>query len=174
LRFDPFSATLISSAMSFPLVPPTNPPAAPGSLPFSPEVDAAITAAIDRDRLKILEIAYYVAGVMTILGVSFLLIHFTVFLFFGLNPQIFTHQTGPSGRQGEPPPPGLFLVLAGVIGIIILLGWTFGAVQIYAGRCMKNRQHPLLITIIAGLECIFIPWGTALGVFTFMVLNLSG
>ncbi|MCE0497640.1 MAG: hypothetical protein LV481_06820 [Methylacidiphilales bacterium] len=157
--------------MSFPLVPPVNPASAEGGSRLSPEVEAAITAGIDRDRLKILEIAYYIAGVMTIVGVSFLLIHFTIFLLLGLHPQIFAHQTGADGHQGNPPPPGLFLGLAGVIAIIILLGWIFGAFQIYAGHCMKKRRHLLLVMIVAGFECVFIPWGTALGVFTFIVLN---
>ena len=157
--------------MSFPRVPPTNPTPVQGTTQLSPEVEAAITDGIDRDRLKILEIAYYIAGVMTIVGVSFLLIHFTIFLILGIHPQIFAHQSGANGHQGEPPPPGLFLGLAGVIAVIIFLGWIFGAFQIYAGRCMKKRQHLLLVMIVAGFECVFIPWGTAWGVFTFIVLN---
>jgi len=139
--------------------------------PFSPEINAAVDAALTRDRLKLLEIGYYIAGVLTIVGVSFLLIHFTLFLTLGLNPHIFDHTKGSNGHPAAPPPPGLFLVFAGVIGFIILFGWTFGSLQIYAGRCIRHRCHPLFILIIAGVECLFIPWGTFLGVCTFLVME---
>jgi len=147
-----------------------NDPALPPT-PLSPEIAAAVEAALTRDRLRLMEIGYYIAGVLTIVGVSFLLIHFTLFLCLGLNPHIFEHTTGSNGRQAAPPPPGLFLILAGAVGFIILFGWTFGALQIYAGRCIKHRCHRLLILIVAGVECIFIPWGTFLGVCTFLVLE---
>ena len=148
---------------------PTSPPP-----PLSPEIAAAVDAAVTRDRLRLLEIGYYIAGVLTIFGISFLLIHFTLFLLLGLNPHLFDHTTGSNGHQAAPPPPGLFLVFAGVIGFIILFGWTFGALQIYAGRCLRHRRHRLLILIVAGVECIFIPWGTFLGVCTFLIMERPG
>jgi hypothetical protein len=143
-------------------------------IPVSPEIAAAVEAAVSRDRLRLLEIAYYIAGGLTIFGISFLLIHFFLFLFLGLNPHLFDHTTSSNGHPAAPPPPGLFLILAGVVGLIILLGWTFGALQIYAGRCLKHRHNSLLILIVAGIECIFIPWGTFLGVCTFMIMQRPG
>jgi len=150
-----------------------NAPALPPA-PVSPEIATAVDAALTRDRLRLMEIGYYIAGVLTIVGVSFLLIHFTLFLFLGLNPHLFDHTTGSNGRQAAPPPPGLFLVFAGVIGFIILFGWTFGGLQIYTGRCIRHRCHRLLILIVAGVECIFIPWGTFLGICTFLTMEKPG
>jgi hypothetical protein len=65
----------------------------------------------------------------------------------------------------------IFRIFAGVIGVIILLGWTFGALTIYAGRCVQLRRHRLFILIMGGLNCALIPWGTLLGVATFMLLQ---
>ena len=62
-------------------------------------------------------------------------------------------------------------VLAGVIGVIILLGWTFGALTIYAGRCVQKRKHRAFIYVMAGLNCPLIPWGTLLGVATFILMQ---
>ncbi len=136
---------------------------------------AAVDAAIGKDRLRLLEIAYYIAGTVTIFFVSFLLIHFSIFLFMGLNPQFFDHAVGANDHQATPPPPpAFFLVGANVIGLIILLGWTFGGLQIYAGRCLKHRRNSLLILIVASVECLFIPWGTFLGVSTFMIMQRPG
>jgi len=58
-----------------------------------------------------------------------------------------------------------------VIGVIILLGWTFGALTIYAGRCVQKRKHRVLIYVMAGLNCVLIPWGTLLGIATFVLLQ---
>ena len=135
----------------------------------SPEVQAAVQAARDTDHLRILEFVYYIAGAMTALFSCILLIHFTMFLVFGLNPQMFAHSA--HGQVNQPPPAAFFLCAAAIVGCIILLGWTFGAFQIYAGRCIRNRRQLLLVMIVAGLECVFVPWGTTLGVFTFLVLN---
>ncbi|MDP9099685.1 MAG: hypothetical protein M3N48_11950 [Verrucomicrobiota bacterium] len=65
----------------------------------------------------------------------------------------------------------MFRIFAAVIGFIILLGWSFGALTIYAGRCVQNRTHRLFIFIMAGFNCALIPWGTLLGIATFMVLQ---
>jgi hypothetical protein len=65
----------------------------------------------------------------------------------------------------------MFRIFAAVIGVIILLGWTFGALTTYAGCCVQKRTHRLFILIMAGLNCVLIPWGTLLGVATFTILQ---
>ena len=136
---------------------------------YSPEFHAAVQSVRDADNLKILEIGYYIAGGMTAFFSCIFLIHFTMFLVLGLNPQFFTHAN--HNQSNQPPPPAFFLAGAGIIGLFILFGWTFGALQVYAGRCLRHRRSWLFIQIIAGIECAYLPWGTAIGVFTFIVLN---
>ena len=133
--------------------------------------DPAIQAALDAEHLRLLKIVYYIAGAVTAAFSCIFIIHFVMFLGVGLNPQIFANQTSSTGKHADAPPPALFLGFAFVIGFVILLGWIFGALQIFAGRCLGRREHLPFVTVIAALECLFIPWGTALGVFTFMVLN---
>ena len=60
--------------------------------------------------------------------------------------------------------------MAGVMSGMMLLGWTFGVLTLYAGRCVQKRRNKTLIYIMAALNCMFIPYGTLLGVFTFIVL----
>ena len=43
----------------------------------------------------------------------------------------------------------MFRIFAGLIGLIILLGWTFGGLTIYAGRCLHKRTRRLFIFIMA-------------------------
>jgi hypothetical protein len=69
------------------------------------------------------------------------------------------------------PPVIVFRIFAGLIGVIILLGWTFGGLTIYAGRCVQRRTHRVFIFVMAGLNCALIPWGTLLGIATFYVMQ---
>ena len=72
---------------------------------------------------------------------------------------------------GQPPPPAgigwLFVVLGSAA---VLVGWTLGGLTIYSGRCINRRRHHTFSLIMAGINCLSIPLGTALGVFTFIVL----
>jgi hypothetical protein len=141
---------------------------------------------ITRERLRLLAIGFYVKGGMGALVVSFLLIHFTMLLGFSFMPEsawqpkasaptsIESASVSPSPTprpMNQGPPAVIFRILAGVIGVIILLGWTFGALTMYAGRCVQKRERRVFIYVIAGLNCILIPWGTLLGVCTFIVLQ---
>ena len=40
----------------------------------------------------------------------------------------------------------------------------------FAGRSLQQRTRYLYCLVMAGVECIFMPFGTVLGVFTIIVL----
>ncbi len=52
----------------------------------------------------------------------------------------------------------------------VLTGWTMGAATIYSGRCIMKRRRRMLSLVMAGIMCVFFPFGTALGVFTLVLL----
>jgi len=52
----------------------------------------------------------------------------------------------------------------------IVAGWTFAAMVAFAGRSLQTRQRYTFCLVMAGIECIFMPVGTVLGVFTIIVL----
>jgi hypothetical protein len=54
---------------------------------------------------------------------------------------------------------------------MVLLGLTLAAFTAYAGRCIQRRRSKVLIYVMAAANCVFIPYGTLLGVFTFIVLG---
>lgn len=141
-----------------------------------------------RERLRLLALGFYIKGAVGAVVVSFFLIHFFMVLGLSFLPQsawdtqpksVTTTQSpsvlsspSPSPRPvNQGPPVIMFRIFAAVIGVIILLGWTFGALTIYAGRCVHNRKHRVFILVMAGLNCVLIPWGTLLGVATFTVLQ---
>jgi hypothetical protein len=139
-----------------------------------------------RERLRLLAIGFYVKGAVGAIFVSFLLFHFFFLLGFSFMPesawnpppkptttvQSLSVTPSPSPRPvNQGPPVIMFRIFAGVIGIIILLGWTFGGLTIYAGRCVQLRRYRLFIYVMAALNCPFIPWGTLLGIASFIVLQ---
>ena len=150
---------------------------------LAPEVEQQILA---RERLRLLALGYYIKGAIGAVFISFLLFHFFFLLGFSFMPESAWNPSpkpattiesvsvspSPSPRPANHGPPVImFRVFAGVIGVIILLGWTFGGLTIYAGRCVQKRTHRLFIYVMAALNCPFIPWGTLLGVATFMLMQ---
>jgi len=50
------------------------------------------------------------------------------------------------------------------------LGWTLAGFIVAAGRKLKRRMSRTFCLVVAGIECILMPFGTVLGVFTIVVL----
>ena len=65
----------------------------------------------------------------------------------------------------------LFRVMAGVFFAVVLVVWMLGTLTAYAGRCIQKRRRKLFVYVMSALNCLFIPYGTLLGVFTFVVLS---
>ena len=114
---------------------------------------------------------------------SFLLIHLCVFTVISFMPE---SAFQPSGSQHSStqnnqqnfqtknnagPPLIIFRVVAGVIGVVILCGWTLGWLTFYAGHCIAKRQKRTFVLVMAGVNCIWIPYGLLLGIFTFLALG---
>lgn len=63
---------------------------------------------------------------------------------------------------------GWFFVI--IASVFILFGLTLACLVFATARCLARRKHHLFCVVMAGVECIFMPFGTVLGVFTLMVL----
>jgi len=77
----------------------------------------------------------------------------------------------PNPANPGGPPVAMFQIIAGIMGGFVGLVWIGGALTLYSGSCIKKRKHRMLIYVMAALNCFFIPYGTLLGVFTFIVLT---
>lgn len=54
--------------------------------------------------------------------------------------------------------------------MFILCGWTLAGLVIAAGRKLQRRVSRTFCLVVAGVECVMMPLGTVLGVFTIVVL----
>src|SRR5262249_4597764 len=120
----------------------------------------------DLEHLKLLSMFHYILGAITVVYSSFPLIHVFIGLMFMLNPQ-------GLAAKGDPTFPIRYFGLAFVVigGAFVLFGWTLGALTAYAGRCIKRREKYMLCLIVACLNCLHMPLGTILGIFTLIVLS---
>ncbi len=112
------------------------------------------------DQLRILSTFHYVVGGIAGIFSLFPLIHvgFGVAMVRG----VLDH--------GNPPPPFIGWILIGIGSLFIAAGLTYAILVILAGRYLAARQHYFFCLVIAGIETIFMPFGTVLGVFTIIAL----
>jgi hypothetical protein len=75
------------------------------------------------------------------------------------------------GAGDQAPPLFIGWLFALIGGIFILIGWALALCIIITGRFLASRRRYLFCLVIAAIECIFIPFGTVLGVFTIIVLT---
>jgi hypothetical protein len=117
----------------------------------------------DEEHLRLLSVFHYVCAGLMALFACFPIIHLILGLVMIFNPQAM----GPS--PGQPPAwLGLFFVV--FASVIILLGWTIAICLAYAGRCLAQRKHYIFCLVMAAIACLFMPFGTILGIFTIIVL----
>jgi hypothetical protein len=143
---------------------------------------------VARERLNFLAIGFYVRGGIMLVFSCFFLIYVAVLMSFSFIPEsawnqqpktkaspnavtLATPTPSPYPGSSGPPPVIFFRIMAGVMGGFVLLGWTVGALTLYAGRCIQKRKRKVLIYIMAAANCLFIPYGILLGIFTFMIIG---
>ena len=118
---------------------------------------------LDEEHLRLLTIFHFVCAGMAALLAGMPIIHLVIGLVILLAPDAFGH--------GSNQPPRVFgLVLVIIAGVFILLGWTFAALLAWAGRNLGRRKHYTFCFVMACVACLFMPFGTVLGVFTIIVL----
>ncbi len=118
----------------------------------------------DEQHLKLLSIFHYIVGGLFVLFPSM----------FTYNPILITlSMIGlviSVDPNGEPTLfGGINLIILG--GALVLLSWTLAALIITAGRCLAKRTRYMYCFVIAAISCMFVPFGTVLGIFTIIVLS---
>jgi len=115
----------------------------------------------EEQNLDILSTLHYVMGVITFLLASIPIIHLVI--------GIVIIASGLHGEEQVPQILGwIFVILA---SILIVGGWIFAVLIIFAGRRLKERRSYNFCLVISFLECLIIPLGTVLGIFT--IINLT-
>jgi hypothetical protein len=132
----------------------TRPPAPEGS-----------PAAKDEEQLKNLVLGHTIISVLTGLFGCMFIIHLAIGIVSIVSPESMSN-----GKSGAPP--AFFgWLFAGIGGMALLGFWTIASLMFAAGRSIKARKRHTFCLIVAGLSCLIMPFGTCLGVVSFVILT---
>ena len=120
----------------------------------------------DKEHLQLLAIFHYVVAGLAALFSFFPLLYTTVGAIF-----IFAARHGTPKPGEEPPPEFIGWIFAIVGSLLFLLGIAIAICILIAGRSLAKRTRYWFALVVACIECLFIAFGTILGVFTIVVLS---
>lgn len=110
-----------------------------------------------------LPIFHYIVGGIIALFALFPLIYLVLGIVFLVDPEAFE-------SDGEPAPAsfGWFLIAIWIVVTALIL--TPAVCIIMTGRFIAKRRHRTFCIVMAGIKCLFQPFGTILGILTIVVL----
>jgi hypothetical protein len=114
----------------------------------------------DEQHLNLLAIFHYILGGLVLLSSCI----FLIYVVLGL-AMVGGAMDGP---DGPPEFLGWFVVAFGCA--CLLVGWLMGGLIVAAGVKLSRRTSRTFCLVVAGLECLNMPLGTILGIFTIIVL----
>ena len=120
----------------------------------------------DTERLRLLSIFHYVVAGLAALFSLFPLLYTIVGSIF-----IFAARHGTPKPGEELPPEFLGWIFVVVGALLFSLGIAMAICILIAGRCLSRRRCYSFALVMACIECLFVPFGTILGVFTIIALS---
>jgi hypothetical protein len=122
-------------------------------------------AIVDQEHLKMLSIGYVVSacldGAFSLLGVFYAVLG----VFF---KSVLEHAPVEAG-QVPPPPFVAWIFVAMGMGVFLTMVVS-GILKALVYQRLRQRRSRIFCMVVAAFSCIWIPYGTLLGVFTFLVL----
>lgn len=116
-----------------------------------------------RDDLRLLSVFHYVlAGLTCVMALIPL-------AYVALGVAMAVGAMNDARHPGPPVVLGWFFVAFGLLLVILAVADVIGL--IVAGRSLARQRRWLFCMIMAGISCAMFPLGTALGVFTIIVLS---
>jgi hypothetical protein len=119
----------------------------------------------DEEQINLLSIFHFVMAGLFLLGIVFIGLHYAFMHMIFSRPELW--------KTGNPPPISfadfktLFAIIYTIVGVFLVLACLL---NVLSGVFMRQREHKTFSLIVAAVDCLQIPLGTALGVFTFVVL----
>jgi hypothetical protein len=125
-------------------------------------------SSIDDEHLRLLAWGYVFSGVMTALFSLMGLVYALI----GLAMSRFGSYMANNGTQPISLPTESMATVLGVFGVIFFLVVASLAVaKLVVASCLRRRKSRMLCLVVAGITCLGVPYGTLLGVCTFLVLG---
>jgi len=116
----------------------------------------------DESHLKLLSIFHYILAGLSALISLFPVIHLAL----GIMMVVIPGHHGP----GTPEPEVVGWIFIGFAILFILCGLIFSGFVFLTARFLSRRRNHTFCVVMAGIECLLMPYGTVLGVLTIIVL----
>jgi hypothetical protein len=123
---------------------------------------------IDHEHLKLLSLGYMISA-----GISaFFSLMGLMYMVMGAFMSAMISQMPKTAGNGNQPPPAFIGWLFSGIGLaIFLLLMGIAALKLRAAFCIRQRRSRTFCMVVAALCCLGIPYGTLLGVLTFIIMG---
>ncbi len=116
--------------------------------------------------LKLLSIGYFIQGGIAAFY-SLLALCYVGFIGF-----VFTAIQSAAERNGQNPlPRGILPLIEAILTAMLLVTVAYAVCLLYTGYWLRRRAHRTFLLVVGALSCLAVPYGTVLGIFTFMVLQ---
>lgn len=120
---------------------------------------------VDEEHLKLLSIAYVVDGAMYAAFAPFGLFYALMGAFMG------TAIAQAPATKTSPPPPAFIGWIFGAFGLGIFGLFAVAAtLKLLCAHRLRKRRSRTFCLVVAAFSCFAVPYGTAIGVWTFLVL----
>ena len=117
----------------------------------------------DEENLRLLSIFHYVVA-----GLAAVFSFFPLF-YVGMGALMLCGKL--EGAHPDPAARIMGWVFIAIGVVFFLLGLSFVVCVALAGRYLSRRKHHTYCFIMGAVDCLFMPFGTVLGVFTIIVLQ---
>jgi hypothetical protein len=120
---------------------------------------------VDDEHLRLLGLGYLISAIISA-GFSLMGL-----LYAAMGAVISKADFAAVEGQGGPPPDFIFWMMGAFGMVFFLMFVTMAVLKFLTYRFLLQRRHRLFCMTVAAITCLGIPWGTALGVCTFLVMN---
>jgi hypothetical protein len=120
----------------------------------------------DTEQLNLLAIFHYVVAGLAALFSFFPLLYTALGVAF-----IFAARQGTAKPGEELPPEFLGWIFAVLGSALFVIGIAMAICILITGRCLSRRRCYSFALVMACIECLFVPFGTILGVFAIVVFS---
>jgi hypothetical protein len=120
--------------------------------------------AVDKQHLNLLSVFHFVGAGFALLGIAFVFLHYALLSTVMNNPAMW------GKNPAAAPPPGFFDMFRWVY--VVLGGWMGASLvlNLLAAIYLRAQKHRTFCFVVAATNCLHMPLGTVLGIFTIIVL----
>ncbi|HMM65980.1 MAG TPA: hypothetical protein PKC03_03470 [Dokdonella sp.] len=123
---------------------------------------------VDEEQLRLLSYGYLFSGVMTALFSLLGLLYAVI----GLAMSTFLSAAAKAGSRADTLPPESLGAVLGIFGFVFFLfAIGLAMIKFIAASSIRRRKSRTFCLVVAAISCFGIPYGTVLGVCTFIVLG---